>query len=137
MAQVRLRPKVDAGVVKYNCIIRVDNADLALKPGMTATVLVEVERREDVWQVPHAALRFVPDWPRDRLEVVGAALEPGQAVVWRVDDDRLIPLTVSTGIVGEKLTEINGPELSPDLLIAVPGAREDTPRRRRFGLSLF
>lgn len=61
VAQVRLQPKIKAGLVKYNCIIRVDNTDLALRPGMTATVLVEVERHDDAWQVPHAALRFVPD----------------------------------------------------------------------------
>jgi HlyD family secretion protein len=137
VAQVRLQPKVEAGVVKYNCIIRVNNADLALKPGMTATVLVEVERHEDAWQVPHAALRFVPDWPQDRLEEIAVSLNPGQVVVWRVDNDRLAPLTVATGIVGEKLTEISGSGLSPDLLLAVPASRKDTPRRRRFGLSLF
>ncbi|MCG6860127.1 MAG: efflux RND transporter periplasmic adaptor subunit [Chromatiaceae bacterium] len=135
--QVRLQPKVEAGVVKYNCIIRVDNADLALKPGMTATVLIEVDRREDAWQVPHAALRFVPDWPQARLDKVRVDLTPGQGIVWRADGDGVSPLKVSTGIVGEKLTEIAGPGLKVDLEIAVPGARKETSRRRSFGLSLF
>jgi len=137
VAQVRLKPKVDAGVVKYNCIIRVDNSDLALKPGMTATVLVEVERREEVWQVPHPALRFVPDWPQERLQNVRRGVKPGEAIVWRTEDGNLSPLTVTTGIVGEKLTEIDGPGLASELLIAIPGERQETPGRRRFGLSLF
>ena len=57
---MRLQPKVEAGVVKYNCIIQVDNTDLALKPGMTATVAIEVANKEKVFKVPNAALRFVP-----------------------------------------------------------------------------
>jgi len=137
VVQVRLQPKVEAGVVKYNCIIRVDNSDLVLKPGMTATVLIEVERHEDVWQVPHAALRFVPDWPKQRLEQARAALKTGEAIVWRADGERLAPLRVTTGIVGEKLTEISGPGLAADLQIALPGARKGSDPRRRFGLSLF
>lgn len=137
VAQVRLQPKIEAGVVKYNCIIRVDNDDLALKPGMTATVLIEVDRREEAFQVPHAALRFVPDWPQERLDRVRADLKSGEAVVWRTDGGALAPLTVATGIVGEKLTEVSGPGLTPDLQIAVSGDRKDTKRRRRFGLSLF
>jgi HlyD family secretion protein len=137
VAQVRLLPKVEAGVVKYNCIIRVDNQDLALKPGMTATVLIEVNRREEAFQVPHAALRFVPDWSEERLERVRANLQTGEAVVWSAGGTGLSPLIVATGIVGEKLTEISGPGLEPDLAIAVPGERKETKRRRRFGLSLF
>lgn len=137
VAQVRLQPKVEAGVVKYNCIIRLNNNDLALKPGMTATVLIEVERHEKAWQVPHGALRFVPDWPQDRLDEVRAATEPGQGIVWRTNGEGLEPLTVTTGIVGEKLTEISGPGLASDLKIAVPESRKNNPMRRRFGLSLF
>lgn len=137
VAQVRLQPKVEAGVVKYNCIIRVDNSDLALKPGMTATVLVEVERHDDVWGVPHGALRFVPDWPQERLEQARAALRLGKAIVWRADGEQLAPLAVTTGIVGETLTEISGPGLAADLRIAVPGTRKERTRRRQFGLSLF
>jgi HlyD family secretion protein len=135
--QVRLQPKVEAGVVKYNCIIRVDNTDLALKPGMTATVLIEVERREDAWQVPHAALRFVPDWEAQRLDAVRSGLAAGEAIVWRSEGKAVAPLRVTTGIVGEKFTEVTGPGLGDGLEIALPGARKETPRRRQFGLSLF
>jgi HlyD family secretion protein len=135
--QVRLQPKVEAGVVKYNCIIRVENGDLALKPGMTATVLIEVERREDAFQVPHSALRFVPDLPEERLAKVRAAVAPGESLIWRAEGDDLKPLTVTTGIVGEKLTEVSGAGLADGMQIAMPGARKETARRRRFGLSLF
>ena len=137
VAQVRLQPKVEAGVVKYNCIIHVDNTDLALKPGMTATVSIEVARRDQVLTVPDAALRFVPSWPQEKLDRVRKGLKPGQAILWRVDGDSLTPVTVTTGIVGEKATEVSGAGLAEGMAIAVPLKRQDTQRKRRFGLSLF
>lgn len=137
VAQVRLQPRVEAGVVKYNCIIHVDNSDLALKPGMTATVNIEVAQRDGVLAVPGAALRYVPPWPQAELDQVRAGLEPGEAILWRVDDTTLTPLTVTTGIIGEKLTEVSGDGLADGMTVAVPLRREDAQRQRRFGLSLF
>ena len=60
MSQVRLDPVVAQNVVSYVTIIDVPNRDLKLKPGMTATVTVEVARADDVVRVPNAALRFRP-----------------------------------------------------------------------------
>ncbi|MGB5338894.1 MAG: efflux RND transporter periplasmic adaptor subunit [Gammaproteobacteria bacterium] len=137
VAQVRLQPKVEAGVVKYNCIIHVDNTDLALKPGMTATVSIEVARRDQVLTVPNAALRYVPDWPQADLDRVRANLKSGEAILWRLDGATLTPLTVTTGIIGESVTEVSGADLVDDITIAVPRKREDGERKRRFGLSLF
>lgn len=137
VTQVRLQPKIDAGVVKYNCIIQVDNADLALKPGMTATVSIETAHREHVLTVPNAALRFVPDWPEEKLAPLRENLKPGQSILWRKTGDGLEPVTVSTGIVGEKYTEVSGDGLAEGQSIAVPKKREDNERKRRFGLSLF
>jgi len=137
VAQVRLQPKVEAGVVKYNCIIHVDNADLALKPGMTATVSIEVARRDKVLTVPNAALRYVPPWPQEELDRVRESLKSGEAILWRLDGDTLTPLTVTAGIIGEKVTEVSGADLADGMAIAVPLKREDSERKRRFGLSLF
>jgi len=137
VAQVRLQPKVEAGVVKYNCIIEVDNADLALKPGMTATVSIEVARHEDALQVPNNALRFVPDWPEERLAELRAGLQPDQSVVWVDEDGGLTPLRVGTGLVGERTTEISNGDLQAGMQVAVPEKRKENERKRRFGLSLF
>ena len=137
VAQVRLQPKVEAGVVKYNCIIHVDNTDLALKPGMTATVSIEVARRDQTLTAPNAALRFVPTWPQEELDRVRKGLKPGQAILWWVDGDSLTPLIVTTGIIGEKTTEVSGADLTDGMTIAVPLKRQDAGRKRRFGLRLF
>ena len=137
VAQVRLQPTVEGGVVKYNCIIHVDNADLALKPGMTATVSIEVAHRDNVLTVPNAALRYVPTWPQEKLDTVRKGLKSGEAILWQLDGDTLTPLTVTTGITGEKVTEVNSPDIAEGMTIAEPQKRGDAELKRRFGLSLF
>jgi HlyD family secretion protein len=137
VAQVRLNPKVEAGVVKYNCIIHVDNQDLALKPGMTATVSIEVSRRENILKIPNAALRFVPGWPAEQLKAVRNNMKRNEGLVWAIQGENLQPLPVTIGIVGEKETEISGEGVTEGMPVAVPPKRDDTERKRRFGLSLF
>ena len=63
--QVRFEPVTDQGVVNYVAIVDVDNADLKLRPGMTANATVVTARREHVLRLPNAALRFRP--PDDAL----------------------------------------------------------------------
>jgi HlyD family secretion protein len=60
VAQVRLEPIVEQGVVTYTTVIHTVNPEMRLRPGMTANVTVKIERREDVLRVPNAALRFRP-----------------------------------------------------------------------------
>jgi HlyD family secretion protein len=60
VSQVRLQPVVEQNVVSYITMIEVPNADLKLKPGMTAAVTIETGRAEDAMKVPNAALRFRP-----------------------------------------------------------------------------
>ena len=136
VAQVRLNPKVEAGVVKYNCIILVDNTDQALKPGMTATVSIEVARHPGVLQVPNSALRFVPDWSEEKLAALRKGLKPGQGMLWTPADGSVRPLTVTTGIIGEHNVEVSGEGLQEGMAIVVPEKRK-TEAKRRFGLSLF
>jgi HlyD family secretion protein len=61
VAQIRLSPKVTNNVVTYPVIVSVSNEDLALLPGMTAEVRIEVARAEGAVRVPAAALRFRPE----------------------------------------------------------------------------
>lgn len=48
-------------VVTYEARLSVENDELLLRPGMTATVTIETDKRSDVITVPNAALRFSPD----------------------------------------------------------------------------
>jgi HlyD family secretion protein len=60
IAQVRNAAVTVQNVVTYTAIVAVDNPELKLRPGMTATVTVVTARRENVLVVPNAALRFRP-----------------------------------------------------------------------------
>lgn len=58
--QVRNAPMVVQNVVTYDAVVRIDNKELLLKPGMTANVQFLVNRREDVLTIPNMAIRFKP-----------------------------------------------------------------------------
>jgi HlyD family secretion protein len=57
---VRYGSQTVEGVVTYKTVLKVDNSSLALRPGMTATAVITVNKRDNVVLVPNAAMRFVP-----------------------------------------------------------------------------
>jgi HlyD family secretion protein len=76
--QIRSNPNVQQNVVTYDAILRVDNPDGRLRPGMTASVRIVTEKRENVLRVPNVALRFKP--PADMVlasQASGAGTPPG------------------------------------------------------------
>jgi len=58
--QVRNAPTTTSGVVTYDAVIDVDNADKSLRPGMTANVTFVLAHVADAIKIPNAALRFKP-----------------------------------------------------------------------------
>lgn len=58
--QVRYAPVTNQNVVTYTAIVEVDNADLKLRPGMTATASIVTAQKKDVVRIPNAAFRFRP-----------------------------------------------------------------------------
>ncbi|MCB1489699.1 MAG: efflux RND transporter periplasmic adaptor subunit [Bauldia sp.] len=60
ISQLRLSPETVEGVVTYKAILSVDNNELLLRPGMTATAEITVQSIKDTPMVPNAALRFTP-----------------------------------------------------------------------------
>jgi HlyD family secretion protein len=64
--QVRNAPQVIQNVVTYDAVVRINNKELLLKPGMTANVQFLVSEKEDVLTIPNMALRFKP--PEDKNE---------------------------------------------------------------------
>ncbi|MGA9364443.1 MAG: efflux RND transporter periplasmic adaptor subunit [Bacteroidota bacterium] len=61
VGQIRLQPNVIQNVVNYTVIVEAPNPDLKLMPGMTATITVLVDRRDNALKLPNLALRFQPD----------------------------------------------------------------------------
>ena len=61
VVQVRNAPTTVQNVVTYDVVVGVDNPQLKLKPGMTATVNIVTAQRDDVVRIPVRALRFNPE----------------------------------------------------------------------------
>jgi HlyD family secretion protein len=66
VSQVRLAPVTVQNVVTYTVIIDVPNPEMKLRPGMTATVSILVNKHDDILRVPALAVRFLP--PQDILD---------------------------------------------------------------------
>ncbi|MBI5058599.1 efflux RND transporter periplasmic adaptor subunit [candidate division KSB1 bacterium] len=60
ISQIRYAAVEEQNVVTYPVILKVDNPELKLRPGMTANVTVVVSQRDDALRAPAAAVRFKP-----------------------------------------------------------------------------
>ena len=87
VVEERLNAATVDNVVTYATIIDAPNPDLRLKPGMTATVAIEVARRDDVLRASAAALKFKPDAAAlTRFTPTTAGPPPARsAVIWTFD----------------------------------------------------
>jgi HlyD family secretion protein len=139
LAQIRLNPNLEQDVVIYKSIVEVDNEDLSLKPGMTATVSIEVARRDDILRVNTSALRFVPELPPEQLDGLRAdlALARNEVLLWKSTENGLQPVKAKIGLVGETKSEISGDGIEEGVEVAVPGKRKAGESRRGWGLRLF
>jgi HlyD family secretion protein len=143
VTQVRNAPVTLQNVVTYEVIIGVDNADLRLKPGMTANVTVATANRDDAVRVPTAALRFRPPLPADGAVAVAAPEgAPRTSRIWKLDRrGEPTPVPIERGIADERFTEVTaGIQPGDRVIIGVertePAASTTrpppfAPRRRR------
>jgi HlyD family secretion protein len=76
--QVRNSPQTVQNVVTYDAVVDVPNADLKLKPGMTATVTFVYAEKDDVVRLPNAALRFRPTPGMQRAGAGAAAAKAAE-----------------------------------------------------------
>jgi HlyD family secretion protein len=75
--QVRFAPSTNQNVVNYTTVVSVNNADLKLRPGMTANASIVTAQRSGVLRIQNAALRFRP--PENAVIKKGATNAPGPA----------------------------------------------------------
>lgn len=78
ITRVSLGSTLSDNVVTYLTTLAVENADLTLRPGMTATATIATNERNEVVLIPNAALRFTPVLPAAADAVGGAATANGQ-----------------------------------------------------------
>ena len=137
VAQVRNAPLTVQNVVTYDVVVQVDNSDLALKPGMTATVEITTDRREDVLRLPVRALRFKPDPAGEPGSGEKAPLAPsegkrtaaaGPAAVWVLEDSgEAKRVEVRIGLRDDRHAEVLEGGLAPGDAVAISYRRVAPP----------
>jgi len=112
VVQVRVSPNTVQNVVTYDVVIGVDNSDLALVPGMTASTEIVVDQRNDVLRVPDQALRYTPGG----LSAVTTGGVPAGATarVWVLRDGAPVAVAVVTGLDDGNFSEVVQGDFRPD-----------------------
>ncbi len=111
VTQVRQSPQTVQNVVTYDVVVGVDNDDLALVPGMTASTQIVIDQRSNVTRVPDQALRYTPGG-LSGVAAVGAPAA-GQARVWVLRDGTPVAIPVVPGLDDGNYTEIVKGDFQP------------------------
>ena len=118
-----------ATVVSYATMIDVENPDERLRPGMTAQVLMQGVRHDNVTRIPNNALSFRPpaevlkairqsEPSTDAVAAVGSSSMVKSRVVWTFDGTRFAPLSVRVGLSDDQWAELLSGNVHPgDLLV--------------------
>jgi HlyD family secretion protein len=139
--QIRFASEVVNNVVTYKAVLSVDNADLLLRPGMTATSDITVEAVKDTLMVPNAALRYAPPQMETRggrgifsllrpprLPRSGgdgdSKLTGTQRRVWVLRNGHPVPVVIQVGSSDGQFTQVTSGELAEkDAIITDTAAR--------------
>ena len=145
VTQVRNAPQTVQNVVTYDVVVSVDNDDLALKPGMTASLSMITAQRDNVLKMPLAALRFRPlttgkdgktqdrEAPRSPTAAVSSGEQKGEAArrVWKQTDKKeIVVVPVRIGISDETAAELLDSALQEgdEVVIGVRSDNGDAPQ---------
>ena len=138
ITQIRYASETVDGVVTYEAVLRVDNAGLLLRPGMTATAEIAVETVEKAVLIPNAALRFeLPNTDQGSAKqsgsIIGAILPRrpptgqkrpasstgGGQKVWMLGDSGPVAVSVETGVTNGQVSEVVAGNIEPGLELVV------------------
>jgi HlyD family secretion protein len=150
--QIRNAPVVTQNVVTYVAVIGVSNKELKLKPGMTANVTVQTQRKDEVLRIPSAALRFKlksgkEEKGKGRGSAAGGRQEqpagghagkgggktaPSQKV-YLLTQGKPVPVAVATGVSDGSFVELVGGKLKENDEVIVEQVSEEKNKRSGMG----
>ena len=129
VSEVRSSPTTIQNVVTYDVVVKVDNPELKLKPGMTANVSIILADKKGVFKIPNAALRFRP---AERGTETGkeASIQKGPGI-WVLENRKPKLISVALGITDGNYTEILAGDLKEGNEVIVEatgsGKKSNTP----------
>lgn len=124
--EIRNAAQTNLNVVTYDAVIDVENPDLALKPGMTASVSFVLASRVDAVRLPNAALRFRPPAGTP----VPQAASRDERTIWFEGESAALPVTIRTGITDGTYTEVlEGAQDGDRAIVDMKLSTKGRPRR--------
>ena len=143
ITQARYGSTTTSGVVTYETVLKVDNSDLSLRPGMTATADITVKKVDNAILVPNTALRFTPpvqqqaqqEGEKSSSGLIGTILprppSPGkqqredaatnkkQQRVWTLKDGQPSAIPIVIGLTNGIMTEVTAGDIQPGMTVLV------------------
>jgi HlyD family secretion protein len=140
ITQARYGSSTTSGVVTYETVLKVNNKDLSLRPGMTATADITVKKIENAVLIPSAALRFTPPVPvkeekKAPTSLLGSlfprpprpsdqqnkdrANNKKNQVVWTFINEKLSSVPVTIGDTDGNMVEMASGDLKPGMPLVV------------------
>jgi HlyD family secretion protein len=137
IVQTRFGSATVDGVVTYETVLKVDNTDLSLRPGMTATADITVQKVQNALLVPNAALRFSPPAQKQKKSSRGllGMMLPGpprfdtpqetvntnkrQQTLWILRNGQPMAIAVTIGATDDTMTEIVSGDIQPGMPVIV------------------
>lgn len=138
ITQARFGSSTTSGVVTYETVLKVNNSDLSLRPGMTATADITVKKVENAILVPSTALRFTPPVQEEKKPSTGlvgsllprppssaskqgedATANKKQQRAWTLKDGQLSAIPVTVGSTDGSMTEVVTGDIKPGMGLVV------------------
>lgn len=138
ITQARFGSSTTSGVVTYETVLKVNNSDLSLRPGMTATADITVKKIENAVLAPRAALRFTPPVREEKKPSTGlvgsllprppssaskqredVAANKKQQRVWTLRDGQLTAIPVAVGATDGGMAEVVTGDVEPGMALVV------------------
>ncbi len=131
--EVRFFPKIVEGVVTYEAILEVDNPDLLLRPGMTATAKIIVKQIKDAILIPNKALRFrMPRIKKEKRKKSFLSMiiphpplrsevfkEEKKDRIWILKNGRPVEVSIKTGETDGIVTQVLSDNIKPGTEVIV------------------
>jgi HlyD family secretion protein len=140
ITQVRYGSSTTSGVVTYETVLSVNNANMLLRPGMTATADIIVSQLEKVILIPAVALRFSPSVQQNDAAGDGGSLmekilphppssssnqqngedqSKKQQTVWTLRDGKLAAITITTGATNGIMTQVTAGDIQTGMKLVI------------------
>jgi HlyD family secretion protein len=138
ITQARYGSSSTSGVVTYETVLKVNNSDLSLRPGMTATADIMVKKLENAILIPSAAMRFTPPVQEEKKASGGlvssllprppqpgsqtrndATTNKSQQQVYVLKDNQPSPVSITIGSTSRGLTEVVAGDIRPGMAVVI------------------